>query len=147
MPPEPLIALARDTAGKHELYPHVVCGLIERESSWDPWKIRYEEGFYTRYIEKLIAQHQLSDPTEERARAFSWGLGQIMGEEARERGYKGHLAMLCDPPVGIEWTCIVLSRKLETASGNVPGGLQLYNGGGNPNYGAEVLALAEKYNA
>src|ERR1700681_1894587 len=131
---EPLIALARDAAAVHHLDPILVCGLIERESSWDPWKIRYEDGFYTHYIEKLIAQHELADPTEERARAFSWGLGQIMGEEARERGYKGHLAMLCDPATGIEWTCVVLARKLETASGNVAGALQLYNGGGNPNY-------------
>lgn len=143
---ESLIALAREIAGRHALDPPLICGLIERESSWDPWKIRYEDGFYTKYIEKLIASHELSDPTEERARAFSWGLGQVMGEEARERGYHGHLAMLCDPATGIEWTAIVLGRKLETASGNAAGGLQLYNGGGNPNYASEVLKLSDKYN-
>lgn len=140
-----LIVLARDAAARHGLSAGILCGLIERESSWDPWSIRYEDGFFTRYIEKLIAQHLLNDPTEERARAFSWGLGQVMGEEARERGYSGHLAMLCDPPTGVEWTAIVLARKLELASGNLARGLQGYNGGGNPNYAAEVQTLADKY--
>lgn len=140
-----LIALAKKTSGAHQLPAEIVCGQIERESSWNPWQIRYEDGFYTAYIEKMIAGHKLTDPTEERARAFSWGLMQVMGEVSREMGYAGPLAELCDPATGIEVGCRTLAHKLATNQGAIADALQAYNGGGNKNYAAEVLALAEKY--
>jgi soluble lytic murein transglycosylase-like protein len=140
-----LIALARKIAAAHHLDAEVVCGMCERESTWDPWSIRYEDGFYTKYIEKMIASHQLTNPTEERARAFSWGLMQVMGEVAREMGYTGPLAELCDPATGIEVGCRTLAHKIATNEGSIANSLQAYNGGSNPRYAAEVLALAEKY--
>jgi len=140
-----LIALAKEIANAWNLFPEVVCGMIERESSWDPWVIRYEPAFFLRYIEKLIANQMVHDATEARARSFSWGLGQVMGELARELGYTGHLAMLCDPQTGITWLCRALVRKLKSQNGNLHDALQAYNGGANPNYADEVLALAEKY--
>lgn len=140
-----LIALARKIAAAHHLDAEVICGQIERESTWNRWAIRYEDGFYTKYIEKMIASHQLADPTEERARAFSWGLMQVMGEVAREMGYTGPLAQLCDPETGIEVGCRALAHKIATNEGSISAALQAYNGGGNPNYSNEVLALADKY--
>lgn len=140
-----LIELARKIAATHTLPPELICGQIERESTWNPWAIRYEDGFYTKYIEKMIASHQLTDPTEERARAFSWGLMQVMGEVAREMGYTGQLAELCDPATGMEVGCRVLAHKLATNEGSIAMALAAYNGGGNKNYPAEVLALAEGY--
>jgi len=140
-----LIALARTTAAAHGLFAHIVCGQIERESSWQPWTIRYEDSFFARYIQPMLASGALRDPTEARARAFSWGLGQVMGELARELGYRGHLAALCDPATGIEWQCRALSEKLRLQHGNLPDALQAYNGGANPSYASEVLACAEKY--
>jgi hypothetical protein len=140
-----LIAIARKIATQHHLDAEVVCGMCERESTWDPWSIRYEDGFYTRYIEKMIASHQLTDPTEEHARAFSWGLMQVMGEVAREMGYTGPLAQLCEPATGIEVGCRALAHKIATNQGAIADALQAYNGGANKNYAAEVLALAEKY--
>jgi hypothetical protein len=140
-----LISLARSTAAAHGLFAHVVCGQIERESSWQPWTIRYEDSFFARYIQPMLASGALCDATEARARAFSWGLGQVMGELARELGYRGHLAALCDPATGIEWQCRALSEKLRLQGGNLPDALQAYNGGANPSYASEVLACAEKY--
>jgi soluble lytic murein transglycosylase-like protein len=140
-----LVAIAVATAARHGLFPKLLCGLAERESSWNPWVIRYEHGFYSRYVQKQLDSGALIDMTEARARAFSWGLCQVMGEEARERGYKGNLAALCDPEMGLEIGAITLTHKLEMAQGNTARALQLYNGGANPNYAAEVLALAEKY--
>lgn len=140
-----LVAIAVATAARHSLFPKLFCGLVERETTWDPWKIRYEHGFYSRYVQKQLDTGALIDMTEARARAFSWGLCQVMGEEARERGYTGHLAQLCDPATGLEIGAITLAHKLEMAQGNTARALQLYNGGANPNYAAEVMALAEKY--
>jgi len=39
----------------------------------------------------------------------------------------------------------VLAAKLAAAGGNVPRGLALWNGGGNPDYAAQVLARVRPY--
>jgi len=43
--------------------------------------------------------------TELLGQQTSWGLLQIMGAVARERGFKGWLTELCDPQVNLEWGC------------------------------------------
>jgi soluble lytic murein transglycosylase-like protein len=143
---EELIALARSTASRHQLYPELVCSIIEQESAWDPWAIRYEPAFYDRYILPLRSRGEITHETEARARATSWGLMQVMGQVARETGFaKTFLSELCDPAAGIETGCAVFDRKLAAAEGNVAKALLLWNGGGNPDYADEVLARAEKY--
>ncbi len=146
MTPEEMIALARQKAAEHQLYPELVCAICEQESNWSPWAIRYEHDFFTRYVLPQWTNSKLSSFTEAQARAISWGLMQVMGQVAREAGFTGaSLAELCDPAVGLEMGCRVLAHKLEAAAGNVPKTLLLWNGGGNPNYPAQVLARAGKY--
>jgi soluble lytic murein transglycosylase-like protein len=85
-------------------------------------------------------------PTEAYARAFSWGLMQVMGQVAREQNFVGpSFAELCDPAIGLEIGCRVLDIKLRAAQGDVQRALQLWNGGSNPNYAAEVLARRAQY--
>jgi soluble lytic murein transglycosylase-like protein len=114
--------------------------VIEQESEWNPWAIRAEPAFDEKYVRPL---HKT--PTEEWARSISWGLMQLMGESARERGYDGDLAALCDPEIGVPWGCAHLKWKIDHAGGDVARGLQAWNGGGNPNYASEVLARVSKY--
>jgi len=126
-----LVALAQRAAEAHALWPELVCAIVEQESAWNPWALRYEPAFYDKYIAtsltarrpdlanaaKLIAGHDVrgeeaahlgaltspeipADPTESRARAFSWGLMQVMGQVAREHGFTCALASLCDPLSG-----------------------------------------------
>jgi hypothetical protein len=192
MPPPDLIALARAAAAYHELDPALVCAIIEQESAWNTYAIRYEPGFRTRYVAPL---HLPS--TEEIARSISWGLMQVMGQVAREHGFDGKfLSSLCDPALGLDLGCAVLTSKLVTAAHETraaapPGGsaglqacekgselvqgfslgsgpvaqtkpqqsgqgiastedeiaraLQLWNGGSNPNYAAQVLARLPHY--
>ena len=135
-----LIALAKATAERHGLDPVLVCAVVEQESGWNPWSIRAEPAFDERYVKPM---HKT--PTEEWARSMSWGLMQLMGEAARERGYKGDLAALCDPAIGLEWGCVHLKGKLAAAGGDVTKALLLWNGGGNPNYASEVIARMEGY--
>ncbi len=143
---EPLIALARQKAAGHQLYPALVCAVCEQESAWNPWAIRYEPAFYERYVAPLWERGAIPTRTEATARAFSWGLMQVMGQVAREAGFAGSsLAELCDSAVGLEVGCRVLARKLAAAEGNVPRALLLWNGGGNPAYPQQVLDRAEKY--
>ena len=161
-PPAELVALARRAAEAHALWPEVVCAIVEQESSWNPWALRYEPAFYERYLAPFLTARPPDvpaprlgaltsssipdDPTESHARAFSWGLMQVMGQAAREHGFNGvSLAALCDPAAGIEIGCRVFAAKLAAAEGNVARALLLWNGGGDREYPAAVLARASRY--
>lgn len=136
-----LIALTSATAVKHKLDPALVCAIVEQESSWQPYAIRYEPAFRSRYVAPLGLP-----PTEEVSRSMSWGLMQVMGQLAREHGFTAKfLSTLCDPQAGVDIGCTVLSAKLTAAEGDIAHALSLWNGGINPNYAPEVLAKIEKY--
>jgi len=145
-----LIDLAKAIAPKHGLDPQLVCAIIEQESGGDQWAIRYEPAFMNKYVPVGLG------PTESVARATSWGVMQVMGQTARDANYNGALPALCDPASGIEVGCTVLAKKMAVAKENTPPGsldpgdivahgLQLWNGGGNANYAAEVLARIPTY--
>ncbi len=201
MPPTTLIALARRIAAAHALDPALVCAVIEQESSWNPYAMRYEPTFFSRYVAPLYTNNKIT-ASEAWARGFSWGLMQVMGHVAREHGFAAgehpFLSELCDPEQGIAVGCRVLSAKLALAANDFPrnapaprsvipnGGaipvgsqrgiaappanatspsaetsptssassldptlltraLLLWNGGGNPNYPAQVLARLPRY--
>lgn len=132
--------LAITAAQAHGLDPALVQAVCEQESNWVPWAIRYEPAFEARYVDPLGLA-----PTEAFARGFSWGLMQLMGQVARELGFTGHLASLCDPETGLEWGCKLLVNKLKGV--DLHTGLQHWNGGGNPNYADQVIARMSKYAA
>src|SRR6267142_5325096 len=48
-----IIELARRIAAAHGLEPALVCAVIEQESAWNPWAVRYEPGFLSRYVAPL----------------------------------------------------------------------------------------------
>lgn len=140
-----LVELTKQIANSHGLDTSVVCGIAEQESSWYTFSIRWEPDFYARYVAPIIPHFNLSH-TEAEARAISWGLGQVMGQVARELGFSGvSLAELCDPPAGIEWLCRVFEHKLKEAAGNVNKALELYNGGSNLMYSAQVMDRSQRY--
>ena len=147
-----LIALARTTAAQHSLDPALICAIVEQESAWDPHAIRYEPAFRSRYVAPLGLP-----PTEEVARSISWGLMQVMGQVAREHGFTSKsLAALCDPTVGLAIGCTVFAGKLRSAARAadeasfanndvVQRALNLWNGGANAAYAAQVLARVPHY--
>ena len=146
VPPE-IIELARRIAFAHGLDPALVCAVIEQESAWNPWAIRYEPGFLSRYVAPLYTAGKLS-ATEAYTRAMSWGLMQVMGQVAREAGFEeASLAELCDPFVGVDWGCRLLAARLARAKGDVATALLAWNGGANPDYPAEVLARTRNYSS
>ena len=140
---EALELLARSVANRHQLYPELVCAIVEQESSWNPWALRFEPVFESRYIHPALPN---APTTAELTLAISWGLMQVMGQVAREHGFRGpFLAELCDPAVGLEVGCRVLAAKLAAADGNVTKALLLWNGGSNAAYPQQVLARAARY--
>lgn len=105
---EPLDALIRRVADRHGLPPNLVCALVQVESAGDPWAFRYEPLFLRDYLRslKFSPRPPCSFDTEQHGRATSWGLLQVMGQVARERGFSGvFLAELCDPELGLEYGC------------------------------------------
>jgi soluble lytic murein transglycosylase-like protein len=146
VPPE-IIDLTRRIACDHALDPALVCAVIEQESAWDPWAVRYEPGFLSRYVAPLYTAGKLS-ATEAYTRSMSWGLMQVMGQVAREFGFEEpSLAELCDAATGVEFGCRILAARIARAKGDVSAALQAWNGGANPNYAEEVLARTRNYSS
>jgi soluble lytic murein transglycosylase-like protein len=142
-----IIELARQIAREHSLEPALVCAVIEQESAWNPWAVRYETGFLSRYVAPLYTAGKLN-ATEAYTRSMSWGLMQVMGQVAREFGFKeSSLVELCEPATAVEFGCRVLAAKLAKARGDVPAALLAWNCGADINYAAEVLARKRNYSS
>lgn len=140
-----LLAIARDAAAVHELEFALVCAVIEQESGWDTWAVRYEKDFFSRYIWPLFKEGKI-DATEAHTRSMSYGLMQVMGQVAREFGFTGkYLTELCDPHMGVEYGCRKLSRCLIEHNGGAADALLAYNGGADAEYPLEVLARVKEY--
>jgi len=118
--------LAREAAGRYGPDPRLVCALCEVESGWNPWAVRYEPDYKWLWGIKeplttinglnivsfdlkngpvLIDIIPSTPETELALQKTSWGLMQIMGAVARERGFRGWLTELCDPSISLEWGC------------------------------------------
>ena len=145
---ELLDAVARK-ADKYGLDYARLCAQVETESSWNPKATRFEPAFLKRYVEPLGFPVQ-----EAQDRATSWGLLQVMGQVAREFGFKGAFEDLLDPETGLEWGCRKLKQCIRLASQKgeegvlgVEKALLYYNGGGDKEYPKRVLAKVEKYPA
>lgn len=86
------------------------------ESNLNIYAMRYEKSFEERYIIGYDIKrfgNQISFETEQKARATSWGLMQIMGQTARELGFdRQYLSELCNPEYGIKYGCMLLAKKV-----------------------------------
>jgi len=143
--PSQLLTLARKAATVQSLEPALVCSIVEQESAWNPWAMRYEPAFFTKYVAPLYTNNKVS-ATEAYARGFSWGLMQVMGQVARENGFDApFLSALCDPEQCLAIGCKVLRKKFDSMAGDTTRALQAWNGGANPTYAAQVLARRAHY--
>ena len=110
----------------------LVEAIIIQESNYARLAHRFEEEFYNRYIkdmpvEKIKDQNPavgifISFATERHDLATSWGSMQIMGQVARERGFRGqNLLVLVDSDYeGILWGCthlVWLSERYHKVEG------------------------------
>jgi soluble lytic murein transglycosylase-like protein len=143
--PFQLIALARRAAAAQALDPALVCAVVEQESGWNPWAIRYEPAFFAKYVANLYTNNKIS-ASEAYARGFSWGLMQVMGQVARETGFgAAYLSALCDAEQGLATGCKVLRKKFDAMAGDTIRALLAWNGGANPAYAVQVLARKPHY--
>ena len=68
--PDKLLAFACSAAQAHGLDASLVCAVIEQESSWNPWAMRYEPAFFTKYVASSYTNNKVS-ATEAYARGGS----------------------------------------------------------------------------
>lgn len=143
--PSQLLAFARKAAAAQSLEPALVCAIVEQESAWNPWAMRYEPAFFSKYVAPLYTNNKIT-ATEAYARGFSWGLMQVMGQVARESGFDAQfLSALCDPEQALAVGCKVLRKKFDAASGDTTRALLVWNGGTNALYPVQVLARRAHY--
>jgi soluble lytic murein transglycosylase-like protein len=143
--PPNLLTLAHKAATAQSLDPALICAVVEQESGWNPWAMRYEPAFFTKYVAPLYTNNKIT-ASEAWARGFSWGLMQVMGQVARESGFDAtFLSALCDPENALAVGCKVLRKKLDGARGDTTQALLAWNGGGNATYAAQVLARKQRY--
>jgi soluble lytic murein transglycosylase-like protein len=143
--PSQFIVLARKAAAAQALDPALICAVVEQESAWNPWAMRYEPTFFTKYVASLYTNNKVS-ASEAYARGFSWGLMQVMGQVARESGFDAlFLSALCDPEQGLAVGCKVLRKKFDVVGADTTRALLAWNGGANPLYPVQVLARRAHY--
>lgn len=111
--------------------------------------IRYEDGFYKRYLEDKPLQYFVprfppSEATERRLRAFSYGYCQIMGETARRFGYAHrYLQTVAKPKINIPLGARILASYIRARNGDIIRGLLGYNGGADLTYPDKILTIAK----
>jgi soluble lytic murein transglycosylase-like protein len=135
-----------DAAKQTGISPNLLAAVIHQESAGQIYAVRYEPNFFDKYVKPKTRQtlqghvpRLCSLETERRMRATSFGLMQIMGQVARERGFKGEfLTELLDPAANIKWGSEFLQTLLLKYEGT-DRALLRWNGGGNPDYAKEVL--------
>jgi len=145
--------------------PILMMAIVEQESAYLRNAIRMEPAFWRKYTKP-----QSLDDCSEILLAVSFGLTQLMGQSLKELNYfefflkyyndrhnftlrdpfsevtiiKALNAYLVRPSWHIERGCQWYKVKEKIARGSVEKTLLYWNGGGNKNYPAEVLARADK---
>ncbi len=109
--------------------PNWVKAIVMKESSGVASCVRYEPNFRWLFKVEEYAKHpQISFATEFTTQKMSWGLGQIMGAVARERGHMGLMGELLKPDVNLQVMCkhIIYLKQISTDPADL---FAMYNGG------------------
>jgi hypothetical protein len=155
-----------EVAAQNEIIdPDLVEALILIESSgnryaWNPepryryiWNVRTRKPFRALTNAEVLSKTPPSDfpcvagdPDQEWwGQQASWGLMQIMGALARERGFVGpFLPELSDVETNLFWGCGHLGELLVWASGDIHKALAAFNAGRGGWLGAQGQAYANK---
>jgi hypothetical protein len=62
MPDFKLLDLVRSTANAEGLDVALVCTVVEQESAWNPWAMRYEPLFFAKYVAPLYTNMAAATP-------------------------------------------------------------------------------------
>lgn len=126
-----LIGLCARGARVSPIPSDILFAVAMTESGGDPLAVRYERHYrwLTTLDGKPLEDGKLSD-TETAGQKTSWGLLQVMGAVARERGFRGKFfTELCaSPEVGLRYGALHLAAYLKRY-GNEADAVAAYNAG------------------
>jgi len=98
----------------------LIRAIIQTESSWNPWAIRVERGFWSRYLTGIKNIFFKTPEKDEKWLSYpdlasaSYGLMQIMLSTAMEHGFRfTYPTELFDPNANIKFGCAYLKRLYE----------------------------------
>lgn len=145
---EPHGSLIFQTARSFGLDPCLVAAVVCAESSGNPYAIKPELGFWTRYLSGILDFVRRS-PSKRDDRwaqynqiySCSYGLMQILYQTARELGFDPQFPTELCGPMGVQAGCAKLKKCLTQSGGSVRQALLKYNGGGDPEYPDRVLTF------
>lgn len=101
--------MVEDVASRYELDPFLVGAIVYIESGGNPLAMRYE-SHYRWLVKDAERPLTCTADTEQILQKCSFGLMQMMGAVARERGLKGWMTELFDPELNLEIGCRHLAR-------------------------------------
>ena len=113
----------------------IFLAMIMQESKGNAFAMRYEPKFYD-WLQRKITSEEISPYakhasrfTELKARATSFGPMQVMGQTARQMGFKGvFLTELTNPEVGLYWGMLYYYQQHQK-HGTIEAALAAYNAG------------------
>ena len=98
----------------------LIRAIIQTESSWNPWAIRVEKGFWKRYLDGIKRIFFITPKGDDNWLNYpdyvscSYGLMQIMLTTAMEHGFRFTFPTeLLDPGANIKFGCAYLKRLFE----------------------------------
>ncbi len=133
---------------------HIMKAIVACESGWNPYAARYEPQYsYLVTPSKFSKSLLITEATESNFQKTSWGLGQIMGANARALGFQGHLTMLIEPTLGLQYCCLFFAKMCMRRFSVIADQIAAYNAGTpvtdangrykNQDYVDKVLAAME----
>lgn len=139
---EPWRERISNAAGKADIDPYLLAGIVVQESGGEQYAQRVERGFWSRYLDGIRRWVQESPSRyDDKWAAYpdiyasSYGLCQIMLQTAAEHGFVYHYpGQLFDPDENLRVACKILSRLRVQKHGDTRAMLLAYNGGGDPTY-------------
>jgi soluble lytic murein transglycosylase-like protein len=133
---EPIIT---NCARMYAIPSSLICAIIQKESSWNPYAFRYEDAFWRRYAAGIRKVFAVTPTTKDDwwlsypiVYSASYGLMQLMLTTAMERGFRFTQSPfgLFDPATNIKWGCDYL-KSLYNKYGAWPDAISAYNQGNN----------------
>jgi soluble lytic murein transglycosylase-like protein len=137
----------RRAARPYDLDPYLLGALVVAESSANPFAIRVERGFWSRYGAAIIRRARLTTETTDDTwliypdlASASYGLCQIMYPVALELGVRPtYPTELCDIGLNLDLGARLLSGHLRRHRGDETAALGAYNGDQSGHYASIVL--------
>jgi len=87
--------------------------LIETESNWNQWAVKYEPGYRWYMEEPDTGRFKNSPETNKEMQSFSYGLCQVMGNHFYEQGFTGFCTQLVDPKLNTVIAIKILERHIK----------------------------------